>query len=130
MRAAMPYVVALILIAALFFPDFHTDFKADSVALADFIAFAQGRDVEENVNATIVRFNETKTSIAIEHLNFSGWHAIPQFYDRLLAVIRRRATPPSAPAGRPGRLRRAPTWSGKVPYDTPGRRAWVPHPNL
>jgi hypothetical protein len=64
--------------------------KADSLALADFIAFAQGRDVEENVNATIVRFNETKASIAIEHLNFAGWHAIPQFLltDPLLADIR------------------------------------------
>jgi hypothetical protein len=63
--------------------------KADSLALADFIAFAQVRDVEENVNATIVRFYETKASIAIEHLNFAGWHGSLNFsYDPLLADIR------------------------------------------
>jgi hypothetical protein len=55
------------------------NFKADSLALADFIAFAQGRDVEENVSGTIVRFNETKASFVIEHLNFAGWHASLNF---------------------------------------------------
>jgi hypothetical protein len=66
-----------------------THFKANDLIPGDFIAFAQCRDVKENVNATIVRFNETKAFFVIEHLNFAGWHAIPQFlYDPLLADIR------------------------------------------
>jgi hypothetical protein len=56
-----------------------TNFEADGLIPGDLIALAQCRDVEENVNATIVWFNETKAFFVIEHLNFAGWHAIPQF---------------------------------------------------
>jgi hypothetical protein len=30
--------------------------------------------VEENVDATVIRFDETKPLILIEHLNFASWH--------------------------------------------------------
>jgi hypothetical protein len=54
-------------------------FEADGLIADDFIAFTQCRHVEENVDATIVWFNETKAFFVIEHLNFTGWHAVPQF---------------------------------------------------
>jgi hypothetical protein len=56
-----------------------TNFEADGIALGDLIALAQCRYVEENVAATIVRFDETEALILVEHLNFAGWHAVPQF---------------------------------------------------
>src|SRR5712672_1512392 len=65
-------------------------FEADGLIADDFIAFTQCRHVEENVDATIVWFNETKAFFVIEHLNFAGWHAVPQFLrtNPLLADIR------------------------------------------
>jgi hypothetical protein len=51
------------------------------------------RDVRD-LNATIVWFNETKAFFVIEHLNFAGWHAVPQFslidqYTRCAGELRR-----------------------------------------
>jgi hypothetical protein len=64
------------------FPGFRIgpDFKRYGLVPGDLIALAQCRDVEENVNAIIVRFNETKAFFVIEHLNFAGWHASLNFY--------------------------------------------------
>jgi hypothetical protein len=56
-----------------------TNFEADGIALGDLIALAQCRYMEENVAATIVRFDEPKALVLVEHLNFAGWHAVPQF---------------------------------------------------
>jgi hypothetical protein len=56
-----------------------TNFKADGLILCNLIALAQCRHVEENVAATIVWFDETEALILVEHLNFAGWHAVPQF---------------------------------------------------
>jgi hypothetical protein len=55
------------------------NFEANGIALGDLIALAQCRYVEENVAATIVWFDETEALIVVEHLNFAGWHAVPQF---------------------------------------------------
>jgi hypothetical protein len=32
--------------------------------------------VKENVDATVIRFDEAKPFIPVEHLDFAGWHAV------------------------------------------------------
>jgi hypothetical protein len=53
-----------------------THFKADSLALADFIAVSQCRDVKENVIATVVWFDEPEPLVLVKHFNFASWHAV------------------------------------------------------
>jgi hypothetical protein len=53
-------------------------FKRNSLALGDLIAISQRRDVKENVDATVIGQDETKSLILVEHLNFASWHAILQ----------------------------------------------------
>src|ERR1700733_11691197 len=64
------------------FPRLRIDanFKFHSFALGDFVAVSQCRDVKENVNTTVIRFDETKPSTLVEHLNFASWHAILQVF--------------------------------------------------
>jgi hypothetical protein len=54
-------------------------FKVHDFALGDFITVSQGRDVKENVDATVIWFDEAKPLILVEHLNFTCWHRILGF---------------------------------------------------
>src|SRR5450755_2072825 len=55
-------------------------FKGDDLALGDFIAVSQCRDVKENVDATIIRFDKTKPLFLVEHLDFTSWHAVLEVF--------------------------------------------------
>jgi hypothetical protein len=57
----------------------YANLEGDGIALGDRIALAQRRYVEENIVATIVRFDETEALILVEHLNFAGWHGLSFF---------------------------------------------------
>jgi hypothetical protein len=54
-----------------------TNFEADGLIPGDLIALAQIRDVEENVGASVVRFDEAKSLVLVEHLDFAGGHGCP-----------------------------------------------------
>jgi hypothetical protein len=59
--------------------------------------------VKENVNATVIRYDETKAPIFVEHLNFASWHAILKVF--LCCQLRtdlRRKQGRTRPATTPG----------------------------
>jgi hypothetical protein len=56
-----------------------TNFEVDGLIPSDFVALSQCRDVKENINAAVIRFNEAEAFFVVPHLNFAGWHTVPQF---------------------------------------------------
>jgi hypothetical protein len=54
-----------------------TDFERNRLADGDFVALSQSRNVKENISAAIVRLDESKALVFVEHLNFAAWHAVP-----------------------------------------------------
>jgi hypothetical protein len=54
-----------------------TDFEGDRLADSDFVTLSQPRDVKENVAAAVIRLDESKAPVFIEHFDLAARHAAP-----------------------------------------------------